>query len=435
MSGTIFQLRAAPGMDDSSHGWFDAGRGHTDADPPAVSRDPPAGRRDEEAPGFKGLDDFGGKDAAPSLLAQCAAMVCCIATVSVVPPATKVVLSRHHLAMPPLTLAALQVLGAAAILTAAWLVLIIFGAATRRRAPACVRLADAAPVGALFGIKLASSNVGLALVSTETHVLLASTEVLWTAMFSKCTSRNESLGGGLGAAALVGCFVGSVLMGFGVATRGAGAASAPQSSGVVALAANLATPALQGIVVAMLRAGVSETLRRAREPDEDDDAAPRGSGYGGVRTREADAAPPPRCPDSPLWLLRTLVGFTTLKLWGSSAALLVAAALIERGKAADALRRATPDDARAIFLSVVLVAAVQMSFTTLASFVSAASIGVIGAVKVLPQLACAAAVTAATGAAYTPHPPSPALVSGGSLLVLSALVWWTLGLREGLRDR
>lgn len=310
------------------------------------------------------------------------AVALCVTALAACPPATKAAMSRTRIDLP-VTMATVQMAGSALLFLA-----------TRCLLGGCgARASDAAPVGLAFGTKLALMNVGLAGSATTTHVLLQSTDVLWSAAFASCIAA-ETVGSPLGAAALLGCAFGAALVSFNEAKI----RNTKESH--VALIANLAAPALQGLVIALLRVGVLAAERHSR--DERIAAAPRRD------------------------VLRVLVEFTAFKLTFAFFAAASLALLVE-GRAAIDEVMAWPAtlqgaDVSAIALSTFLVSIIQFSFTLLASLISAPSVGVVGALKIVPQLALASLIAHMTNSG-TFQPLSRSRQFGAALLVLSSMLW------------
>lgn len=302
------------------------------------------------------------------------AIALCLAFLAASPPASKAVLSRRHLSLP-VTLATAQLGGAASA---------FIGVALLRRwllglVNPLPRLRDAAPVGCVFGAKLALMNVGLAKSSTVVHVLLQSTDVLWSAGCARCVTA-EPLGSSLGGLALAGCALGAGLVAFGSVS------SFSDKNTVIGLIANLTSPAMQGLVIALLRSGVvSASLH---QPD------------------------------------LFLVEFTALKLLCAFATALGLAFIVEGALCVDELVNQwallSRYDFAAIALATACVAAIQLSFTLLAALVSAPTIGVVAATKVVPQATVAAIIAAAHG-----HPVAHSRldVAGAAVIVFSAVLW------------
>ncbi|KAJ8614197.1 hypothetical protein CTAYLR_001094 [Chrysophaeum taylorii] len=315
----------------------------------------------------------------------CLAVALVLTTISCVPPAVKTVLSLHALRLP-LTLATAQVGGAALLF---WVVRFA------RCSWSQVRWRDATPVGVVFGIKIALMNVGLAGSSTLAHVLFQATDVLWAAAFARVIC-GEPIGSVAGFVALAGCFVGTTL--FTVAH----AARSRDPLSVVALAANLAAPALQGLVIALLRSGVVAAT---------------------LSTRKRRAS----------W--NVLVDFTATKLLSAALSAAALAGLVEGRTSLRELRqwRDIPAPAlTAILLATLLVACVQFSFTFLSSVVSAPTVGVVAALKVVPQVALASAIAARAGQDVSWRPTQ---IAGATLLLFSAVLWAVRQFRKAPKRR
>ena len=143
----------------------------------------------------------------------------CVAAVSLglacisacVPLANKAVL-RHGAKKAALTMTACQLFGVALICGLIHAVIACKNGAPLRLSEVRRKARNIGPLGVAFGLKLGATNVGLALVSVEMHVLLAATEsIVWTALFARLINgeRVRNVTGGL---ALVGCFAGACLV-------------------------------------------------------------------------------------------------------------------------------------------------------------------------------------------------------------------------------
>ena len=100
------------------------------------------------------------------------------------------------------------------------------------------------PVGFVYGLFTVTATIGLWLVDAETHVLLASTTIVWALVFARLVNKEpvawaEAV---CGAGAMVGSFL--------LAVQAAGAAA---TAGPGPVLVNLLAPALLGLAVAMLR--------------------------------------------------------------------------------------------------------------------------------------------------------------------------------------
>ena len=295
----------------------------------------------------------------------------CLGTIGFVPVVNKQILAADGpLRAAPLSMTAVQLAGAFVVF--ATLTLCQYARrgppgkrALRRRARRLL------PLGLAFGLKVGASNVGLGLVSTELHVLLGATEVVWTALFAFFVDGERPSAGG--AAALVGCAAGAAL------AAGAPSAGGPQPT-PFGVAANLVAPCLQGLVVGLLRRGARVELVAGRA---------------------------------------SYVEFTALKLGFAVAAAAPLAVLREGAGPVVAAAAAAGRETR-VAAATLLTAAVQLSFTALASVASANTVGIVAAAKVVPQwlLAAAAAPEAAA---------SPGHVLGAGVLAASAALWAATG--------
>mmetsp|Transcript_33705 Transcript_33705/g.107712 ORF Transcript_33705/g.107712 Transcript_33705/m.107712 type:complete len:399 (-) Transcript_33705:912-2108(-) len=311
----------------------------------------------------------------------------CLVTVSLVPPASKAAMRHAHSPAQPLLLSTLQ-LGGSALLFAA--------ASVGLRGDVLGIFWEAFPVGVAFGAKLALMNVGLAGTSTVAHVALQSTDLFWCAAFASCATPSEAATTLLGKGALLGCVVGAALVAVGgfypvritaggpretTTTQGGGENNKFSLPG--ALAANLAAPALQGFVVVLLRGSVSKAV--AKRPEKS--------------------------------VASVVLDFTAAKLAASAATAGLLAAPFLRWPYA---RKDLP----VVAVSTALVACVQLSFSGMATAMSANSIGVVGTVKFVPQVLCAALAHAATAGWHHALSDIAALQLAGTLLLLASSALW-----------
>ena len=142
----------------------------------------------------------------------------CVAAVSLglacisacVPLANKAVL-RHGAKKAALTMTACQLFSVALICGLIHAVIACKNGAPLRLSEVRRKARNIGPLGVAFGLKLGATNVGLALVSVEMHVLLAATDIVWTALFARLINgeRVRNVTGGL---ALIGCFGGACLV-------------------------------------------------------------------------------------------------------------------------------------------------------------------------------------------------------------------------------
>lgn len=210
-----------------------------------------------------------------------------------------------------------------------------------------------APVGIFFGLKYGVTNWGLQLVPIGVHLLLQSTDMLWTVVLAR--SLNGEVFGILEHVAVLLSTTGSVLIGL----RTVDTLDAP----AIPLLINLLTPFMLALCVCTLRKGAVELF------DEGNRLA------GTVTATE----------------------FTAIKLTLSSATALVLSLLLESGhvpQAGSGLPRppwwvALPQEPpRGIFLLVlggVFVLIFQVNLTWLTGLTSAVTVGIVGGLKVVPQ--------------------------------------------------
>ena len=185
----------------------------------------------------------------------------CVAAVSLglacisacVPLANKAVL-RHGAKKAALTMTACQLFSVALICGLIHAVIACKNGAPLRLSEVRRKARNIGPLGVAFGLKLGATNVGLALVSVEMHVLLAATDIVWTALFARLINgeRVRNVTGGL---ALVGCFAGACL----VSTD---SYDAGRHVAFYAVALNLVGPVIQGIVVTLLRRSATREVAR-----------------------------------------------------------------------------------------------------------------------------------------------------------------------------
>ena len=185
----------------------------------------------------------------------------CVAAVSLglacisacVPLANKAVL-RHGAKKAALTMTACQLFSVALICGLIHAVIACKNGAPLRLSEVRRKARNIGPLGVAFGLKLGATNVGLALVSVEMHVLLAATDIVRTALFARLINgeRVRNVTGGL---ALVGCFAGACL----VSTD---SYDAGRHVAFYAVALNLVGPVIQGIVVTLLRRSATREVAR-----------------------------------------------------------------------------------------------------------------------------------------------------------------------------
>jgi hypothetical protein len=215
------------------------------------------------------------------------------------------------------------------------------------------KLRHIAPVGVLFGVKYGITNWGLALVPTAKHLLLQSTDLVWTIIFARFINK-ERLGVFEGIAAAF-SVAGAVFVSLGAG----GELEAP----VLGLTVNLLTPIFLALCITTLRTGAAEIFRK----------------------------------DNCVQGTVTPAEFTAIKLALSSLVAFVLALCLENegvqwleGKKDPkswwiALDHYPLDSTVALFGGALFVLIFQVNITWLAGLTSAVAVGIVGEVKVVPQ--------------------------------------------------
>jgi len=108
------------------------------------------------------------------------------------------------------------------------------------------------PIGALFGMKYGITNLGLHLVPAPTHLLLQSTDLVWTVVGAYVI--NAEVVSMVELFCLAGCVAGSIVLGWSV---GNSSITAP----IFAILINLTSPILLGLCLATLRLACTELMR------------------------------------------------------------------------------------------------------------------------------------------------------------------------------
>lgn len=119
------------------------------------------------------------------------------------------------------------------------------------------------PVGFLFGLKKAVMNLGLHLIPTPTHLLLQSTDIIWTVLGAWFINGEHT--STLGTLCLCGCFIGTFILTIQVGQQHMEDGNSTGST-VFAIVVNLISPMLMGLCVATLRSACVELM------DEEEDA-------------------------------------------------------------------------------------------------------------------------------------------------------------------
>ena len=116
------------------------------------------------------------------------------------------------------------------------------------------KLRHIAPVGLLFGVKYGVTNWGLALLPTNAHVLLQSTDLIWTVMLARCVNGERAATSSPPLLAAVVLSTAGALL---IAHDAAVALRAP----LVPLLVNGLTPVFLALCVVYLRRGAQELWR------------------------------------------------------------------------------------------------------------------------------------------------------------------------------
>eukprot|EP00927_Polykrikos_kofoidii_P050339 TRINITY_DN44251_c0_g1_i1.p1 TRINITY_DN44251_c0_g1~~TRINITY_DN44251_c0_g1_i1.p1 ORF type:complete len:377 (-),score=49.96 TRINITY_DN44251_c0_g1_i1:109-1218(-) len=215
------------------------------------------------------------------------------------------------------------------------------------------KLRHIAPVGFSFGVKYGITNWGLSLVPTGKHLLLQSTDLVWTVIFARFI--NDEVVGPLEGAAISLSTLGAILISL--------QAHANMEASAMGLAINLLTPVFLGLCISLLRAGSVELFSKHNRL--------RGS--------------------------MTPVEFTCIKLTISSSTAFVLSLVMENATVMSALDGKHSEawwtafgqwDSFSIVMLLVgslFVMAFQVNITWLTSMASAMAVGIVGEVKVVPQ--------------------------------------------------
>jgi drug/metabolite transporter (DMT)-like permease len=268
-------------------------------------------------------------------------------SVSLVPIINKEVFSGVETYPYPLATAFLQLGAVAAVLVAA---------STARARPSeswiggphlLFKLRHVGPVGFLFGLKYSVTNLGLELVPIGVHVLLQSSDVVWTCLFAWCINRERRRP--TEYFAVLCCMLGSTMVAFRAEAR-------HRDVTAFGIVVNLLLPVNLALCVAFMRRGVVN-LAAARE-------------------KEARAG---------------LLEFTALKLSVSCLTALGLAMLAESGfhDGGTPWWTALAAEPRQLGGQMVAGAAAilifQVNMTWLAWLTSAVTCGVVGQFKIVPQ--------------------------------------------------
>jgi len=210
-----------------------------------------------------------------------------------------------------------------------------------------------APVGVLFGLKYGLTNWGLQLMPTGTHLLLQSTDLVWTVLTARVWNKEKLGFVELFAAGLA--TMGSLMIGL----HAGQILEAP----LLPLLVNCLTPLVLALCISTLRSGAKELFRA----------------------------------DNPLQGSVTPTEFTSLKLLMSSAMALILSLLMENGLFSltkqeshreawwVAIQQQQHDGIAFLLLGGVFVLIFQVNITWLAGLTSAVTVGIVGGIKVVPQ--------------------------------------------------
>lgn len=240
------------------------------------------------------------------------------------------------------------------------------------------KLSHVAPVGFLFGFKYGATNMGLNLVPVGVHLLLQSTDVVWTVLLARIVNK-EKVGPIEWLASLL-SVAGSFLIGFQEVTT----LEAP----FIPLLVNLITPLMLAMCVSTLRLGAEELFRY----------------------------------DNRLHGSMTAIEFTAMKLVISAMASLALSMCFESGQVLgqtpwwNALLEESPKGLAFLFLGGVFVLIFQVNLTWLAGLTSATTVGIVSGVKVVPQWVVNALFNLKTNVA-------PASIGGAALMLAASGVY------------
>mmetsp|Transcript_28493 Transcript_28493/g.63825 ORF Transcript_28493/g.63825 Transcript_28493/m.63825 type:complete len:386 (+) Transcript_28493:188-1345(+) len=230
------------------------------------------------------------------------------------------------------------------------------------------------PIGFLFGLKYGITNLGLKLVPAPIHLLLQSTDLIWTLLWAWLINGETVSRTGLFC--LLGCILGTAILALEVWTN----VSAP----VMAIVVNLVSPILLGLCIATLRSACVVLMRK----------------------------------DNRVKGTVTSIELTALKLAISSTVALILASAFEDNWLQ--LFRSLPASTKlGIIGSSLPILAFQVNCTYLTGITSAVSVGLVGQLKIIPQW-----LTALFFSAGNEHFVFGILnVSGSMITVISAAVY------------
>lgn len=117
-----------------------------------------------------------------------------------------------------------------------------------------------APIGVLFGLKYGVTNLGLALLPAPTHLLLQSTDLIWTCI-AAWFIKDERLSL-VGYACIAGCVVGSTITSYSAVLHYGEENNGGAFDGAswYAILVNLSSPVLLGLCITTLRVACKRLL-------------------------------------------------------------------------------------------------------------------------------------------------------------------------------
>jgi len=204
------------------------------------------------------------------------------------------------------------------------------------------------PIGCLFGLKYGITNLGLDLVPAPTHLLLQSTDLVWTVLGAYII--NAEVVSTIELICLAGCVAGSVVLGWSI--KDDSSLAAP----LFAILVNLTSPIFLGLCLATLRLACIELMR----------------------------------PDNRVGGTVSSVELTSIKLIVSSFVALILACILEKGdETKDSWWIAFIELEQLTRLGVIvgafLIAVFQVNCTFLTFLSSTVTVGLVGQVKIIPQ--------------------------------------------------
>jgi hypothetical protein len=211
------------------------------------------------------------------------------------------------------------------------------------------------PIGMLFGLKYGVTNLGLHLVPAPTHLLLQSTDMVWTLLGAWIINKEHVTP--IGLCCVLGCVAGSAVLSIRVGQT----VTAP----LPAIGVNLLSPILLGLCITTLRRACTELMRGENRVG------------GSVSSFELSA----------------------LKLTISAPVAILLACMLEQEKIVDGIIRPSWHDAFAalplstklgVIGGALLILVFQVNCTFLAFLTSAVDVGLVGQVKIIPQWITAA---------------------------------------------